>query len=64
MTRWILLASYLLIVQVLAAQEFEAPKAATVPYHDTLFGEVFPDPYRWLTDKKDPEVFSVNYGKL
>ena len=51
-----MLAAILLIVNGLAAQDFEYPETRSEVVTDTYFGKSVDDPYRWLEDLNHPEV--------
>ncbi|HET7617791.1 MAG TPA: prolyl oligopeptidase family serine peptidase [Vicinamibacterales bacterium] len=48
------LAFMALLIQ--APPQWNYPPTKTVDAADTYFGQRYPDPYRWLEDRKDPDV--------
>jgi len=56
--RYMLLALIFFFPEITTAQTLPYPKTERRPVHDTLFGKVVTDDYRWLEAMNEPEVRS------
>lgn len=50
----LLLLTFFISQILFAQQKWNYPETPKIPVHDTIFGKVYKDDYRWMEDTKDP----------